>query len=56
MDTAMVRINVDGEDMLVPAGISVAAAVLGHKHERHAFHNGRDGGPRSEERRVGKEC
>ncbi len=47
MDTVMVRINVDGEDMLVPAGISVAAAVLGHKHERHAFHNGRDGGPRS---------
>lgn len=47
MDTAKVRINVDGEDMLVPAGISVAAAVLGHKHERHAFHNGRDGGPRS---------
>lgn len=43
----MVRINVDGEDMLVPAGISVAAAVLGHKHEKRAFHNAKDGSPRA---------
>lgn len=42
-----VKINVDGEDLLVPAGISVAAAVLGHKHEKHAFHNAKDGSPRA---------
>lgn len=45
--SAMVRINVDGEDMLVPESISVAAAVLGHKHEKHAFHNAVDGSPRA---------
>ncbi len=43
----MVRINVDGEDMLVPEGISVAAAVLGHKHEKRVFHNAKDGSPRA---------
>ncbi len=43
----LVRINVDGEDIEVPASISVAAAVLGHKHEKHAFHHAKDGSPRA---------
>lgn len=42
-----VKINVDGVDIEVPASISVAAAVLGHKHEKSAFHNAKDGSPRA---------
>lgn len=43
-----VHIIVDGKDLNVPAGISVAAAVLGHDHSHQAFHhNTMDGSPRS---------
>lgn len=41
-------INVDGKDLEVPSGISVAAAVLGHRHGANAFHhNTMDGSGRS---------
>ncbi len=34
-----VKIIVDGTEMQVPQGISVAAAVLGHSHKHEGFHN-----------------
>ncbi len=44
-----VKIIVDGTEQSVPAGISVAAAVLGHNHNSNDsfFHNSMDGSPRS---------
>ncbi len=42
-----VNIEVDGTIQEVPAGISVAAAVLGHDHSHKAFHhNSMDASPR----------
>ena len=47
----MVKIYVDEKIIEVPAGISVAAAILGHNHSHHdkqAFHhNSMDGSPRA---------
>lgn len=34
-----VTITVDGEILQVPEGISVAAAVLGHSHDKHTCKN-----------------
>ncbi len=34
-----VKIFVDGQAMQVPAGITVAAAILGHSHDALAFQN-----------------
>jgi len=34
-----VTITVDGETLQVPEGISVAAAVLGHSHDKHTCKN-----------------
>ena len=35
----VVTIHVDGEAMVVPEGISVAAAVLGHSKDKHTCKN-----------------
>lgn len=42
-----VSITVDGETVMVPQGITVAAAVLGHTHDRHTCRNSVSGEPRS---------
>lgn len=42
-----VHIIVNGAPVEVPEGISVAAAVLGHSHERHFYEHGLDGGKRA---------
>lgn len=42
-----VKIILDGEPLEVPAGISVAAAVLGHAHATHFNDHPIDGGKRS---------
>lgn len=42
-----VCISVNGEHKQVPAGISVAAAVLGHTHTGHTGVNAVDGSPRA---------
>jgi len=41
-----VSIVFDGKKIEVPAGISVAAAVLGHAHPRETYTNPVDGSPR----------
>lgn len=45
--TDKVTIIVDGKPMTVDAGLSVAAAVLGHHHERKMSHHPVDGSPRA---------
>lgn len=42
-----VRISFEGKAMDVPAGISVAAAVLGHAHPHGTCRNGADGSERN---------
>jgi len=42
-----VTITVDGESLTVPEGISVAAAVLGHSHDRHTCKNSVTNEPRA---------
>ncbi len=42
-----VTITVDNENMQVPAGVSVAAAVLGHAHPGETYTNQVDGSPRA---------
>ena len=42
-----IRIVLDDQPMDVPAGISVAAAVLGHAHVTHTGFNAVDGSPRA---------
>ena len=43
-----IKIYVDGNIMEVPAGVSVAAAILGHDHSNDAFHhNSMDGSSRA---------
>ena len=42
-----VRIFLDDQPLDVPAGISVAAAVLGHAHASHTGYNSVDGSPRA---------
>lgn len=42
-----VMITVDGSDLEVPSGISVAAAVLGHRHPGETYTNPVDGSPRA---------
>lgn len=42
-----VSITFDGQPLKVPAGISVAAAVLGHAHAGHTCRNPVDGGARA---------
>lgn len=42
-----VCISVNGEQKQVPAGISVAAALLGHTHAEHTGVNAVDGSPRA---------
>lgn len=42
-----VFISINGEKKQVPAGISVAAAVLGHAHAKYTSVNAVDGSPRA---------
>lgn len=42
-----VHITFDGKDVESPAGISVAAAVLGHAHAGHTCNHPVDGSPRA---------
>ena len=42
-----VTITVDDKDIQVPAGVSVAAAVLGHAHPGETYTNPVDGSPRA---------
>ncbi len=42
-----VKIILDGVETEVAAGISVAAAVLGHQHDKAFHHNTMDASPRS---------
>lgn len=42
-----VRLTFEGQSMDVPAGISVAAAVLGHAHAGHTCHHAVDASPRA---------
>lgn len=42
-----VTIMFDGKAVTVPAGISVAAAVLGHSHPGETYTNPVDGSPRA---------
>lgn len=42
-----VHIIVNGTSVEVPEGVSVAAAVLGHSHERHFYEHSLDGSKRS---------
>ena len=42
-----VTIIFEGREMKVPAGISVAAAVLGHGHAGHTSRHGIDDSPRA---------
>ncbi|WP_294624755.1 (2Fe-2S)-binding protein [uncultured Bilophila sp.] len=46
-NTPTVHITFDGQAMEVPAGISVAAAVLGHAHAGHTCEHPVDGSPRA---------
>lgn len=45
--TKTVRLIVDGTPTDVPAGISVAAAVLGHSHADHFYEHSLDGSKRA---------
>ncbi|MEG2004831.1 MAG: (2Fe-2S)-binding protein [Bilophila sp.] len=45
--TPTVRLILDGNPLNVPAGISVAAAVLGHAHTGHTSVNPVDGSARA---------
>lgn len=44
---ATVTITVDDIDISVPAGVSVAAAVLGHVHPKETYIHPVDGSPRA---------
>ena len=46
-ESKKVTIEVDGETVCVPEGITVAAAVLGHTHDRHTCRNSVSKEPRS---------
>lgn len=41
-----VSIILDGKPLQVPAGISVAAAVLGHSHQQHTYNHSVDNSAR----------
>ena len=45
--TPTVHITLDGKPLVVPAGISVAAAVLGHAHAEHTCKHPVDGSARA---------
>ena len=46
-NASTVHITFDGQPMEVPAGISVAAAVLGHAHAGHTCKHPVDGSARA---------